>query len=160
MTRRSLRSGDTSSNATSPARCSFYISNLGNSVLAQLLSGMLRHHGAPGTRSSQHSWRPPSHKDTDTLFTPAPRLRAQLVQLQTTPSPQMTKPAFLLKPTWLGPSSKGQTKTSTSSFLKASLPHLLTSLCSSPNPHHTPKPTSCNPAVKHTRLRTAVCVSL
>ena len=33
--------------------------------------------------------------DTDTLFTSAPQLRAQLVQLQTTLSQQMNKPAFL-----------------------------------------------------------------
>ena len=36
--------------------------------------------------------------DTDTLFNAAPRLRAQLAQLQTTFSLQMNKPAFLLKP--------------------------------------------------------------
>ena len=36
--------------------------------------------------------------DTDTLFTSAPRLRAQLVQLQTTLFLPMNKPAFLLKP--------------------------------------------------------------
>ena len=36
--------------------------------------------------------------DTDTLFNTAPRLRAQLVQLLTTLSLQVNKPAFLLKP--------------------------------------------------------------
>ena len=36
--------------------------------------------------------------DTDTFFNTAPRLRAHLVQLQTTLSLQMNKPAFLLKP--------------------------------------------------------------
>ena len=40
--------------------------------------------------------------DTDTLFNTAPRLRAQLVQLQTTLSLQMNKPAFLLKPLGAG----------------------------------------------------------
>ena len=40
--------------------------------------------------------------DTDTLFNAAPRLRAQLAQLQTTLSPHMNKPAFLLKPLALG----------------------------------------------------------
>ena len=37
-------------------------------------------------------------RDTDTLFNTAPQLQAQLVQLQTTLSLQMNKPAFLLKP--------------------------------------------------------------
>ena len=37
-------------------------------------------------------------QDTDTLFNTAPQLRAQLVQLQTTLSLQMNKPAFLLQP--------------------------------------------------------------
>ena len=36
--------------------------------------------------------------DTDSLFNAAPRLRAQLAQLQTTLSLQMNKPAFQLKP--------------------------------------------------------------
>ena len=36
--------------------------------------------------------------DTDNLFTSTPRLRAQLVQLQTTLSQQINEPAFLLEP--------------------------------------------------------------
>ena len=36
--------------------------------------------------------------DTDSLFSSAPRLRAQLAQLQTTLSLQMSKPTFQLKP--------------------------------------------------------------
>ena len=36
--------------------------------------------------------------DTDTLLNAAPRLRAQLAQLQTTLSPQMNKRAIQLKP--------------------------------------------------------------
>ena len=36
--------------------------------------------------------------DTDTLFNTSPQLRAKLVQLQTTLSLQMNKPAFLLTP--------------------------------------------------------------
>ena len=45
--------------------------------------------------------------DTDTLFTSTTRLRAQLVQLQTTLSPQMNKPALLLEP--LGPALRTNT---------------------------------------------------
>ena len=37
-------------------------------------------------------------RDTDSLFSSTPRLRAQLAQLQTTLSQQMNKPTFLLKP--------------------------------------------------------------
>ena len=48
--------------------------------------------------------------DTDTLYNIAPRLGAQLVQLQTTHSLQRNKPAFLLKTTWSCPSSKSHTK--------------------------------------------------
>ena len=47
---------------------------------------------------------------------------------------------------------------STSNFLKASLPHLLTVLCTSHSPPHTQELISCSPAVKCTRLRTAVSV--
>ena len=67
-------------------------------MLAQLCSDMLQHHGVPGNRSFQQSWQPLSHL-TRTPFSPkAPRLRAQLVQLQTTFSLQMNKPALLLMP--------------------------------------------------------------
>ena len=53
----------------------------------------------------------------------------------------------------LSPPSNSTTR---SSFLKAS-PHLPSiGLSSYPNLHHTQEPTSCNPAVNHTRLRTAV----
>ena len=45
--------------------------------------------------------------DTDTLFTPTPQLRAQLVQLQTTLLQQVNKPALLLKP--LGPALRTNT---------------------------------------------------
>ena len=69
-------------------------------------------------------------RDTDTLFNTAPQLRAQLVQLQTTLSPQMNKPAFLLchlaqpfaKKTPKRSGSPQSNDISTSSFLKAS-PH-------------------------------------
>ena len=103
--------------------------------------------------------------DTDTLFNVAPRVRAQLAQLQTTLSQQMNKPAFLLETSWRCPSPKSHTKRSmspefndisTSNFLKASRTHPLTVLCFSYNPPHTPELTSCSPAAKRTRPRTAV----
>ena len=40
---------------------------LGVSVSAQLFSGMLLHHGAPGNRSPKHSW-PPLSPQTQTPF--------------------------------------------------------------------------------------------
>ena len=50
--------------------------------------------------------------DTDSLslFSSTPRLRAQLAQLQTTLSQQMSKPTFQLKTTWSSPPSKNQSK--------------------------------------------------
>ena len=71
--------------------------------------------------------------------------------------------------TWLSPSPKKPHKrsgspqsndNSTSSFLKASRHPPSTVLCSSPNLLDTPEPLSCYPAVKRTRLRTAVSVLL
>ena len=46
--------GHSSSNATSPHRCSFFLSNLVDLVLALLFSGMLVHHGSLGNRSFPH----------------------------------------------------------------------------------------------------------
>ena len=81
-----------------PLRSSFYLSSLEGLVLAQQCSIMLRPHGVPGNRLSQQLWLATQSLDRDNLFTSAPRLRTQLVQLQTTISEQMNKPVFLLKP--------------------------------------------------------------
>ena len=97
--------------------------------------------------------------DTDTLFNAAPRLRAQLAQLQATLSLPMNRARFPLKTTWRSPSPNNQphrrSKTSTSNFLTASLTNLLNAPCSYHNPPHTPVHTSCSPAVKRTKLRIA-----
>ena len=70
--------------------------------------------------------------DADTLFTSAPQLRAQLVQLQTTLPQQMNKPAFLLKP--LGSSLRQSTtqKKLVTSIQKRFHKQLLDSLTTSP----------------------------
>ena len=92
LTLRSLSFGHSSSNTTSPPRCSLYLLKLGGLGVG---SAVQRHAAAP--------WRvwqsviptlmaATQSPDTDTLFISAPRLRAQLVQLQ------MKLPAFLLKP--------------------------------------------------------------
>ena len=104
--------------------------------------------------------------DTETLFNAAPRHRTQLAQLQTTLSLQMNKPAFQLKP--LGAALRLKTtqknkvstpkETSTSNFTTVSQTHLLNAPSSYHNPPHTLVRTSCSPAAKRTRLRTAVSV--
>ena len=79
-----------------------YLSNLGFLGVLGVGSAVQRHAAAAPWRPWQSviptlmaTTRLP---DTDTLFNTAPRLRAHLVQLQTTLSLQMNKPAFLLKP--------------------------------------------------------------
>ena len=105
--------------------------------------------------------------DTDTLYNAAPRLRAQLAQLLTTLLTTDEQASLPPQTTWRCPSAKKShirsksqqyNDISTSNFFKASLPHLLTVRCSSHNPPHTPELTSCSPAAKRTRLRTAVSV--
>ena len=84
--------------------------------------------------------------DTDTLINAAPRLRAQLAQLQATLSLQMNKPAFLVKNIWCSPSPENHTeearlhhskKPSTSNFLTASRTHLLNTVLLSQFTSHT-----------------------
>ena len=88
----------TSINATSPLRCFFLPLKLGGLGVG---SAVQRHVAAPW-----RAWQSiiptlmatTQSSDTDTLFNAAPRLRAQLTQLQTTLSLHMNKPDFLLKP--------------------------------------------------------------
>ena len=80
-------------------RCSFYLSSLQEGL--GVGSAVQRRAAAPW-----RAWQSviatmmaaAQSPDTDTLFISAPRLRAQLVQLQTTLSQQMNKPALLIKP--------------------------------------------------------------
>ena len=91
-----------------------------------------------------------SHPDTDTLFNSGPGLRAQLVQLQTTLSQQMDKPALLLKPPALRKNTTQKSLvTSIQKRLHKSLkatPHLQSAEPSSSlNLHLTLDLTSCSP---------------
>ena len=156
-THRSRPFGPTSSNATSPLRCFFFSPNLEDLVWAQQFTAPCCCPMAvvPTLMATTQS------PDTDTLSNAAPRLRAQLAQLQTTLSPQTNKPASPQN-TWRSPSpekplkrnkSPRSTETSTCNFLTASLTHLLNAPCSHRNPRHTPVRTSCSPAVKRMRPR-------
>ena len=71
-------------------------------------------------------------QDTDTLFNTAPQLRAQLVQLQTTLSLQMNKPALLLKPLGSALRQKTTQKKRVTTFQRHSHKQLLESLTTSP----------------------------
>ena len=106
--------------------------------------------------------------DTDSLFSSTPRLRAQLAQLQTTLSLQMSKPTFQLKPLGAALRLKKNTQkkqvstikeTYTNNSTTASPTHPLNKPYSCHNPLHIPVRISCSRAVKRTRLRIAVFVS-
>ena len=102
--------------------------------------------------------------DTDTLFNTAPRLRAQLVQLQTTCSPQMKKPAFFLKPLGAALRQKAPQKMRVTTIQRHFHKQLLDSLTTTPvdravlpsQPTSHTGAHSCSPAAKRTRLRVAV----
>ena len=95
--------------------------------------------------------------DTDTFFTPTPRLRAQLEQLQTTLSLPMNKTTFLLKPLGSALRQNATQKKRITTIQQHFHKQLLESLTTSPVDRavllsqSAPQPTSCNPAEKHTR---------
>ena len=136
-TLRSLGSGRNSSSAT-PLIPS---STCHSSLAAWALGSAEQRHAAAAWRAWQRVFATlmtdTQSPDADTLFTSTPQLRAQLAQLQTTLSRQMTTPAFLLKP--LGPALR------TTTIPKKGLSHPFNHNYTNKSLTATPQPLSAQP---------------
>ena len=146
----------------SPPRCSFCLSSLGDLVWVLQFSGMQRPHGVLGNRSFPHEWRQHRHQTRTPFFNTAPTCSTSKPHFHYKLTSQRSSSNHLAPPFAKKPHKRSElpqyNDISKSNFLKASPPHLLIVRCSSHNLHHTPEPTSCSPAAKRMRLRTAVSV--
>ena len=99
--------------------------------------------------------------DTDTLFHPGTTTASPTCSTSNHSLTTTEQASLPPQTTRFGPSAKRHSKKSGSPSSHGTFASsCLRVLSSSPNPRHTPEPTSCNPAVEPARLRTAVSALL